>query len=155
MMKGRNMLGFMKVSQRKESVSDFLKKKEVSTEKCSSEKGGKHQVDFQQKDRTRIKSADKICLEERAAQSWDLVGTGVSNVIFLQQFSLWYCWCVQGYVSRQQHCSKNELWANKTVILDHLWNFTLLQAVTGWGYEKSPCFVVLFEESLNTEIYQG
>ena len=30
----------VKISQRTESVSDFFKKKEVSTEKCSSEKSG-------------------------------------------------------------------------------------------------------------------
>ena len=37
---GKKHASSMKVSQRTESVSDFFKKKEVSTEKCSSEKSG-------------------------------------------------------------------------------------------------------------------
>ena len=37
---GKKYASSVKVSQRIESVSDFFKKKEVSTEKCSSEKSG-------------------------------------------------------------------------------------------------------------------
>ena len=43
---GKKLASSVKVSQRTESVSDFFKKKEISTEKCSSEKSGSHQVDL-------------------------------------------------------------------------------------------------------------
>ena len=109
---------------------------------------------FQQKDRIRIKSTDKLGLEERATQSWDLVGTEGSKVTFLLQFSLWYCWCFQGYLSRQQHCSRNELWAHKTVIHDHLWNCTLLQAVTGCGSEKGSMFCSVIWGVIQRELHQ-
>ena len=68
---GKKYASSVKVSQRTESVSDFFKKKDVSTDKCSFEKSGANikWTSFQQKDRTRIKSADKIGLEERATQS--------------------------------------------------------------------------------------
>ena len=139
---GKKHASSVKESQGTESVSDFFKKKEVSTKKCRSEKSGETSsgLAFSRKTEQESSQLKKIGFEERATQSWDLVGTGVSNVTFLLQFSLWCCWCIQGYVSRQHHCSRNELWANKTVILDPIWNCTLLQAVTGWGYKKGSMF---------------
>ena len=43
---GKKHARSVKVYQRTESVSVFSKKKEVSTEKCSYEEVGKHQVDL-------------------------------------------------------------------------------------------------------------
>ena len=43
---GKKHASHVKVCQRTDSVSDLFKKKEVSTEKCSSEKSGEHQVDM-------------------------------------------------------------------------------------------------------------
>ena len=141
MLNGRNMLVLWKYLK-EHSLLVTLKKKEVSTEKCSSEKGGETSsgLAFSRKTEQESKSAEKNGIVERATQSWDLVGTEVSNVTFLLQFSLWYCWCIQGYVSRHQHCSRNVLWANKTVILNHLWNCILLKHLLVNDLKKGSMF---------------
>ena len=43
---GKKYASSVKVSQGTESVSDLFKKKEVSAEKCSSQKVRKHQLDL-------------------------------------------------------------------------------------------------------------
>ena len=45
------------------------------------------------------------------------------------------------------------MWVIKTVIVDHLWNRTLKQLLAE-DLKKALCFVVLFDESLNTELHQ-
>ena len=67
---GKKYASSVKVSQRTESISDFFKRKEVSGEKCSSEKSGETSCGLAVSRKTEQESSQltKLAFEERTTQ---------------------------------------------------------------------------------------
>ena len=158
MLKGRNKLVLWKVSQRTESFSDFFKKKEVSTEKCSSEKSRKPSggLAFSRKTEQEQESSQLTKLALRKEQYKDEILLALKSVMSYFSYSS-ACDIVDVFkvmfpnsnIAQGMTCGPTKL-----SYLIIFWIAPYFKHLQVEDLKRALCFVVLFDESLNAGLHQ-
>ena len=144
----------VKVYERTESVSDFFKKKDISTEKCSSEKSGETSSRLAFSRKTEQESSELTTLAFRKEQHKAEILWALKSVVSYFSYSS-ACYITDvckamfpdSNIAQGMSCGPTKL--------SYLITFGIAPYFKQFeDLKKVPCFVVLFDESLSTELHQ-
>ena len=153
---GKKHASRMKLSQRTESVSDFFKKIEVSTEKCSSEKNGETSSGLAFSRKTKQESRQLTQLALRKKQHKAEILCTLKSVMSRFSYSS-ACGTVNLFKAIFADSNIAQGMSCRPMKLSYLIIFGIapyFKQLLVEDPKKVPCFVVLFNELLNRELHQ-